>query len=103
VAAEPVTSVDVTSADALVELHEALHDKGVELVFAELKDPVKDKLKRFELFAHLGEQSFFLTIGAAVARYLEAHHVDWKDETLTWDSSPAPGQLHVRSWLPDQT
>jgi MFS superfamily sulfate permease-like transporter len=86
VAAEPVTSVDVTSADVLAELHETLHDKGIELGFAELKDPVKDKLKRFGLFARLGEQSFFPTIGAAVARYLEAHHVDWvdwKDETLT--------------------
>lgn len=86
VAAEPVTSVDVTSADVLAELHESLQDKGIELVFAELKDPVKDKLKRFGLFAQLGETSFLPTIGAAVARYLEAHHVDWvdrKDETLT--------------------
>jgi high affinity sulfate transporter 1 len=86
VAAEPVTSVDVTSADVLAELHETLHGKGIELGFAELKDPVKDKLKRFGLFAHLGEQSFFPTIGAAVARYIEAHHVDWvdwKDETQT--------------------
>src|SRR6267142_4165900 len=79
VAAEPVTRVDVTSADVLVELHETLRDKGIELGFAELKDPVKDKLKRFGLFARLGEQSFFPTIGAAVARYLEAHHVDWVD------------------------
>ena len=47
VAAEPVTSVDVTAADVLVELHETLQDKGMELGFAELKDPVKDKLKRF--------------------------------------------------------
>jgi len=29
--------VDVTSADVLVELHETLHDKGIELGFAELK------------------------------------------------------------------
>jgi len=56
-----------------------LHDKGIELHFAELKDPVKDKLKRFELFAHFGEQSFFPTIGAAVARYLEIHPVEWVD------------------------
>jgi MFS superfamily sulfate permease-like transporter len=76
----------VTSADVLADLHETLRDKGIELGFAELKDPVKDKLKRFELFAHLGEQSFFPTIDAAVARYLETHQVDWvdwKDETLT--------------------
>jgi MFS superfamily sulfate permease-like transporter len=79
VAAEPVTSIDVTAADVLVELHETLQDKDIELAFAELKDPVKDKLKRFELFARFGEQSFFPTLGAAVARYLKAHHIDWVD------------------------
>jgi MFS superfamily sulfate permease-like transporter len=47
VAAEPVTSVDVTAADSLIELDDTLRDKGTKLCFAELKDPVKDKLKRF--------------------------------------------------------
>ena len=51
VAAEPVTSVDVTAADILVELDETLHATGIELCFAEMKDPVKDKLKRFGLFS----------------------------------------------------
>jgi hypothetical protein len=49
------------------------------LSFAELKDPVKDKLKRFGLFAHMGEKSFFPTIEAAVGSYLESHSVDWVD------------------------
>ncbi len=79
VAAEPVTSIDVTAADMLAELDAALHDRGVDLYFAELKDPVKDKLKRFELFAKFGERSFFPTIGAAVSSYLERHDVDWVD------------------------
>jgi MFS superfamily sulfate permease-like transporter len=79
VTAEPVTSVDVTAADVLVELDETLHAAGIELCFAELKDPVKDKLRRFGLFARIGEQRFFPTIGAAVSRYLESHHVDWVD------------------------
>ena len=70
VAAEPVTSVDVTAADMLAELDETLHEKGIEFCFAELKDPVKDKLKRFGLFKQLGESAFFPTLGAAVARYL---------------------------------
>ena len=51
--------------------------------FAELKDPVKDKLKRFGLFAQLGESCFFPTVGAAVASYLENNDlewVDWEDE-----------------------
>ena len=49
VAAEPVTSVDVTAADMLVELDDDLRQAGIQLVFAEMKDPVKDKLKRFGL------------------------------------------------------
>jgi MFS superfamily sulfate permease-like transporter len=80
VAAEPVTSVDVTAADMLAELDETLHRTGIELCFAELKDPVKDKLKRFGLFSRFGEASFFPTVGAAVSGYLDSHAVDWVDE-----------------------
>jgi high affinity sulfate transporter 1 len=79
VAAEPVTSVDITAADIVAELDQSLRAMGIELCFAELKDPVKDKLKRFGLFAQLGEKYFFPTIGSAVSRYLETHHVDWVD------------------------
>ena len=79
VAAQPVTSVDVTSADMLAELDETLRAAGIELCVAEMKDPVKDKLKRFGLFARLGETAFFPTIGAAVTSYLATHPVDWVD------------------------
>jgi high affinity sulfate transporter 1 len=79
VAAEPVTSVDVSAGDTVAELDEALHARGIEFCFAELKDPVKDKLKRFGLFSQLGEQCFFPTIGAAVSSYLEINAVEWED------------------------
>ena len=79
VAAEPVTSVDVSAGDTVAELDEALHAQGIELCFAELKDPVKDKLKRFGLFSQLGEQYFFPTIGAAVSSYLKINDVEWED------------------------
>jgi Sulfate permease and related transporters (MFS superfamily) len=79
VTAEPVTSVDVTAADIVAELDETLCAAGIELCFAELKDPVKDKLKRFGLFTRLGEETFFPTIGAAVNSYLKTHSVDWDD------------------------
>jgi MFS superfamily sulfate permease-like transporter len=79
VAAEPVTSVDVTAADMLADLDEALREAGIELCFAEMKDPVKDKLKRFGLFARLGEETFFPTLGTAVDGYLAAHPVGWVD------------------------
>jgi len=79
VAAEPVTSVDVTAADALSELYQTLTDAGIELRFAEMKDPVKDKLKRFGLFKKLGEHTFFATMGEAVNTYLATHEVEWVD------------------------
>jgi high affinity sulfate transporter 1 len=79
VAAEPVTSVDVTAADAVCELDDTLHAAGIELCFAEVKDPVKDKLKRFGLFTRLGEQTFFATLGEAVSAYLATHSVEWVD------------------------
>ena len=69
VTAEPVTSVDVTAADMLRELDESLQQRGVELCFAEMKGPVKDKLKRFGLFSHFGQQTFFATIDDAVRAY----------------------------------
>jgi high affinity sulfate transporter 1 len=79
VTAEPMTSVDVTAADVLSELEKTLKEAGIKLSFAELKDPVKDKLKRFGLFTQFGEQSFYPTIGAAVGAYLTSHPVDWVD------------------------
>ena len=78
VTAEPVTSIDVTSADMLAELEQSLRDSGIEIRFAEMKDPVKDKLKRFELLERFGAANFHPTIGAAVDAYLEEHSVDWK-------------------------
>lgn len=78
IAASPVTSIDVTSADMLAELDKVLEQRGVELQFAEMKDPVKDKMKQFELFEGLGESAFHPTVGAAVDAYLADSGVDWK-------------------------
>ena len=80
IAAEPVTSVDVTAGDTLAELDDNLRRANIELCFAEMKDPVKDKLKRFELFTRLGEQTFFATIDEAVGAYVASHPVDWINE-----------------------
>jgi MFS superfamily sulfate permease-like transporter len=81
VAAEPVTDIDITAGETLAELDADLHKAGMELCFAEMKGPVKDQLKRYGLFAKLGMENFFPTIGQAVDRYLEVHRVEWQD----WD------------------
>jgi len=76
VAAEPVTSVDVTAVDILAELRTTLDAVGIDLCFAEMKDPVKDKLKRFEWFDCATEETFFPTLDAAVGGYLNKYIVD---------------------------
>lgn len=70
---EPVTSVDVTSADMLVELERILHAAGIELHLAE----VKDKLQRLEVLSRIGGDIFHPTVGAAVDAYLVDHRVEW--------------------------
>jgi len=79
VAAEPVTSVDVTAADAVCDLDDTLHAAGIELYFAEMKGPVKDKLKRFGLFERFGGRTFFATLDEAVRAYRASHPIEWVD------------------------
>jgi MFS superfamily sulfate permease-like transporter len=79
VASEPITSVDVSAADTLVELDDELQRTGIQLMFAEMKDPVKDKLKRFRLRTRFDDSHFFPTIGQAVDAYLEMSGVHWED------------------------
>jgi high affinity sulfate transporter 1 len=79
IAAEPVTSVDVTAADMLVELDDELREAGIELCFAEMKDPVKDKLRRFGIFDRFGEDAFFPTVGSAVDTHVKRLGLAWED------------------------
>jgi high affinity sulfate transporter 1 len=79
VAAEPVTDIDITAADMLSELDDELQRAGIELCFAEMKGPAKDRLKQYGLFTKLGDDLFFRTIGQAVDGYLQAHPVEWRD------------------------
>lgn len=84
VTAEPVTSIDVTAADALMELQQTLAGRGVSLCFAEMKDPVKDKLKQFGLYDAFGDTVFYPTIGQAVSDYVARYAPDWVD----WEDGP---------------
>ena len=70
VAAEPVTSIDVTAADGLCDLDDALRAAGIQMCFAEMKDPVKEKMRRFGLMSRFGERQFFATIEEAVSAFL---------------------------------
>jgi len=72
IAAEPVTDIDVTAAGVLANLHDELRAAGVRLCFAEMKGPVKDRLRRYGLFESFGgDGCFFATVGEAVDGFLE--------------------------------
>ena len=79
VAAEPITDIDTTAADTLRDLLEELRAEGITLAFAELKGPVKDRLRRYGLFDAVGDDRFFPTVGTAVDGYIEATGTTWVD------------------------
>jgi len=87
-AAEPITDIDTSAAEALDQLLDDLQVESVQLVLAELKGPVKDRLRSYGLYDRLGDDRFFTTLGAAVNGYLKASGVNWVDWS---DQKPDPG------------
>jgi len=77
VAAEPITDVDTTAADMLEDLDRAINAKGVSLVFAEMKDPVREKIERYELTRTIDPRHFFPTVEAAVEAFCRETGVAW--------------------------
>lgn len=92
IAAEPLTDVDTTAADVLLELADELDARNAGLAFAELKGPVKDKLARYGLVERIGPERFFPTIGSAVRAYVDETGVAWLDweDALEPDEPSAP-------------
>jgi MFS superfamily sulfate permease-like transporter len=88
VAAEPVTDVDTSAADVLQSLHDDLAAAGVELHFAEVKDPVKDRLRRYGLLEELGPERFHPTVGSAVDAYVAESGVAWREEDVEPNADP---------------
>ena len=78
IAAEPVTDVDTTAADMLQELDTWMNERGVSLVFAELKDPVRTKIERYGLTGTIDPAHFFPTLDDAIAAYLHETGSAWR-------------------------
>ncbi|MFI6676196.1 SulP family inorganic anion transporter [Kribbella sp. NPDC050470] len=79
VAAEPITDVDTTASDMLQELDSWLNARGVSLVFAEMKDPVRAKIERYELTRTIDPAHFLPTLDDAVAQYIQQTGANWRD------------------------
>jgi len=65
-AAEPITDIDTTAVDELLELDDFLASRGITLIFAEMKGPVKDHLRDYGLNGRFPPERFADTVGAAV-------------------------------------
>lgn len=80
-AAEPITDIDTTASEVLCQLADELRGRGITIAFAELKGPVKDRLRRYGTYGRFGDDAFHPTLGKAVAAYLHRHDVEWRDWT----------------------
>ncbi|MGW9183365.1 SulP family inorganic anion transporter [Agromyces sp. NPDC055661] len=65
-AAEPITGIDTTAIDELIELDEYLASHGIRLILAEMKDPVVDVLRAYGVTDRFTPDRFAPTVGAAV-------------------------------------
>ncbi len=86
IASEPITGVDTTALDELIELDDHLESHQISLRFAEMKGPVKDQLIRFGLGERFPPDHFFPTLGTAVDAYLLETGVQFQD----WDDPEPP-------------
>jgi MFS superfamily sulfate permease-like transporter len=77
-AAGPITDVDTTASDMLQELDAWLNERGASLILAEMKDPVREKIERYELTRTIDPAHFFRTLDEAVAEYVRQTGVAWR-------------------------
>jgi MFS superfamily sulfate permease-like transporter len=71
IAAEPVTDVDVTAAEMLVDLDLELNAAGIHLAFAELLEPVKEQIVSYGLLDTIDYRHFYPTLEVAVEAFIE--------------------------------
>ena len=90
IAGEPITDIDTTGAESLRDLIDDLAENDVSFAFAEIKGPVKDRLRSYGAYRDSGRENFFSTIGHAVTEYLQeagGDPLEWVDD---YDGSETP-------------
>lgn len=79
VASEAITGLDTTALDDLVALDDELAKRGISLLFAEMKGPIKDRLIKFGVSSRFGPDHFFPTVTNAVRSYKRLFGLDQQD------------------------
>ena len=74
----------------LFELDHVLDGRGQNLVFAELKDPVRRKIEVYGLTEKIQPEHFFPTVGAAVDAFRARTSADWTATGPASVPSPRP-------------
>ncbi|WP_243075873.1 SulP family inorganic anion transporter [Microbacterium sp. SS28] len=85
-AAEPMTDIDTTAIDELVELDDYLKVHDIRLIIAEMKDPVKDTLREYGMADRFPPERFAPTVGAAVDELTGELRGDL--DGTKWDDDP---------------
>ena len=80
ITAEPITDVDTTAGDMLVDLDLELNAAGIHLVFAELKDSVKEKIERYGLLETIDRRHFYPTIEVVVEEFQREVQINAQDK-----------------------
>jgi MFS superfamily sulfate permease-like transporter len=90
-----VTDIDTSAADVLVDLDVELNTQGIHLVFAEMKDPVKDRIVRYGLLETIDQRHFYPTIETAVEAFRDEVIVHRPDLLGTDQQATVPEQTPV--------
>lgn len=88
-AAEPITDIDSTAMDELIELDDYLATNGIRLILAEMKDPVIDVLRRYGLTERFTPDRLASTVGAAVDELTGTLRGDL--DGTKWEGEPGSG------------
>jgi sulfate permease, SulP family len=89
--------LDVTTTDMLRELIVDLHGRSIEVLLAQVKGSVRDRMRRTGLMDELGEDRIYLSIGSAVTDFqrrwppvAEAEAAPEPGDSPAAEDSPAP-------------
>ncbi len=61
--------LDVTTTDMLFELVRDLEERSIEMLLAQVKGSVRDRMRRTGLMARIGEDRLYLSIGSGVSDF----------------------------------
>jgi high affinity sulfate transporter 1 len=71
VAGETLNDIDTTGTDQLIKLRADLERDGIELTFAEVRDPVRDMMRRAGAEEAIGAENFYGSVDEGVRAFLK--------------------------------